>query len=57
MEWLMPDSEDALTSPDSYVVALMPFLERGLVSPPHRFLWGLLHHYKIKLQHLNSNGI
>jgi hypothetical protein len=24
---------------------------------PHRFLRGLLHHYKIELQHLNPNGI
>ena len=27
------------------------------VTPAHGFLWGLLHYYKIKLQHLNPNGI
>jgi hypothetical protein len=57
MEWLMPGGEDASAPPDGYVVAFVPFLERGLVSPPHRFLRGLLHHYEIKLQHLNPNGI
>jgi hypothetical protein len=25
--------------------------------PPHPFFRGLLHHYQIELQHLNSNGI
>jgi hypothetical protein len=27
------------------------------MAPPHRFLLGLLHYYKIELQHLNPNGI
>ena len=27
------------------------------MNPPHPFLRGLLHHYLIKLQHLNPNGI
>jgi len=27
------------------------------VTPAHRFLRGLLHYYKIELQHLNLNGI
>jgi hypothetical protein len=57
MEWLMPGGEDAPVPPDGYIVAFMPFLERGLASPPHRFLQGLLHHYSIELQHLNPNGI
>ena len=26
-------------------------------SPAHKFLWGLLHYYKVELQHLNPNGI
>jgi hypothetical protein len=45
------------TPPDGYVVSFTPFHERGLVVSPHRFLWQLLHHYKIELQHLNPNGI
>ena len=27
------------------------------MTPAHRFLWGLLHYYKIELQHINPNGI
>ena len=33
------------------------FHERGFTTPAHRFLRGLLHYYKIELQHLNPNGI
>ena len=33
------------------------FHEYGFTTPAHRFLWGLLHYYKIELQHLNPNGI
>jgi hypothetical protein len=57
MEWLIPGGEDAPAPPDGYVVAFVPFLEHGLVSPPHWLFWGLLHHYNLKLQHLNPNGI
>jgi hypothetical protein len=49
MEWLMPSCEESSTPPDGYVMSFMAFLVRGLVMPPHQFLWGLLHHYKIKL--------
>ena len=27
------------------------------MTPAHKFLRGLLHYYKIELQHLNPNGI
>jgi hypothetical protein len=37
MEWLMPESEDMPTPPNGYVVSFIPFHERGLASPPHRF--------------------
>jgi hypothetical protein len=57
MEWLMPDSEEALVPPDGYVMSFTPFHECGLMTPPDRLLRGLLHHYKIELQHLNPNGI
>ena len=56
-EWLVPDHEDAPASPDGYVVSFALFHERGHVVPPHPFFRGLLHHYQIKLQHLNPNGI
>jgi hypothetical protein len=43
--------------PGGYVVSFVHFDEHGLASPPHNFLHGLLHHYGIELQHLNTNGI
>ena len=30
---------------------------RGLTTPAHKFIRGLLHYYKVELQHLNPNGI
>ena len=56
-EWLLPGEEDLSSPPDGYVVSFAHFHERGFVTPTHRFLWGLLHYYKIELQHLNPNGI
>ena len=29
----------------------------GICHPAHKFLRGLLHYYKVELQHLNPNGI
>ena len=45
------------SSPDGYVVSFAHFHELGFVTPAHRFLRGLLHYYKIKVQHLNPNRI
>jgi hypothetical protein len=56
-EWLLPDGRDSPLPPDGYVVSFMYFHERGLVAPSHCFLLGLLHYYKIELQHLKPNGI
>ena len=56
-EWLVPSREDAPASPDGYIVSFAPFHEHEIMVPPHLFLQGLLHHYKIELQHLNPNGI
>ena len=56
-EWLMPSHEEVPVLLDGYVMSFAPFHERGLVIPPHLFFQGLLHHYQIKLQHLNPNGI
>ena len=50
-------NEDSPSPPDGYVVSFAYFHERGLVTLAHKFLWGLLHFYKIELQHLNPNGI
>ena len=38
-------------------MSFTPFHECGLTIPPHSFFWGLLCHYQIELQHLNSNRI
>jgi len=56
-EWLLPGEEDLPSPPNSYVVSFTHFHERGFATPAHRFLRGLLHYYKIELQHLNPNGI
>jgi hypothetical protein len=40
-----------------HVVSFVHFHECGLTMPPHRFLLGILHYYKIQLHHLNPNGI
>ena len=57
MEWIVPGGEDAPSPPDGYVVSFVPFHEHGFMTPPHRFLRGLLHYYGLELQHLNPNGI
>ena len=56
-EWLLPGEEDLSSPPDGYVVSFTHFHERGLTTPAHKFLRGLLHFYKIELQHLNPKGI
>ena len=56
-EWLLPDNEDSPLPPNGYVVSFAHFHEHGLVTPTHKFLRGMLHFYKIELQHLNPNRI
>ena len=56
-EWLLSSEEDLPSPPDGYVVSFTHFYERGFATPAHKFLQGLLHYYKIELQHLNPNGI
>ena len=56
-EWLLPGEEDVSSPPDGYVVSFAHFHESGFATPTHRFLRGLLHYYKIEVQHLNPNGI
>jgi hypothetical protein len=56
-EWIVPDGHDFLVLPDGYVVSFTHFHDHGFADLAHCFLLGLLHHYKIKMQHLNPNGI
>ena len=55
-ETLKPGEEDLPLPSDGYVVSFVHFHERGFATPAYRFLRGLLHYYKIELQHLNPNG-
>ena len=54
---MLPNNEDSPSLPDGHVVSFTHFHKRGLMTPAHKFLQGLLHFYKIELQHLNPNGI
>ena len=56
-EWLLPSEEDLSSPPNGYVVSFAHFHERGFTTPAHKFLQGLLHYYKIEMQHFNPNGI
>ena len=56
-EWIIPYSTWEPHPPAGYVVSLVPFHECGFAMPLHRFLRGLLHHYKAELHHLTPNGI
>jgi hypothetical protein len=48
-EWVIPNNEDEPMPPDGYVISFISFHERGLATPPHRFLRGLLDYYDIEL--------
>ena len=56
-EWRLPDDEEVVSPPDGYVVSFAHFHERGFATSSHKFMWGLLHYYKVELQHLNPNEI
>jgi hypothetical protein len=53
----LPDNKESPSPLDGYVMSFVHFHERRLAIPTHRFLRGLLHYYKIELQHLNPNEI
>jgi hypothetical protein len=57
MEWILPNNKESPSPLDGYVMSFVHFHERRLAIPTHRFLRGLLHYYKIELQHLNPNEI
>ena len=56
-EWRLPGDEDASSSPDGYVVSFAHFHEWEFATPAHKFIRGLLHYYKVELQHHNPNEI
>jgi len=56
--WRAPLAENELPVLEvEEIASLVAFHERGLGYPAHDFLRGLLHHWEIKLQHLNPNRI
>ena len=56
-EWRLPSNEDEPSPPKGYMVSFAHFHEQGFTIPAHRFLRGLLHYYKVELQHLTPNGV
>ena len=56
-EWRLPSNEDVPSPLEGYVVSFAHFHERGFATLAHKFLRGLLHYYKVELQHLNPNGV
>ena len=57
MEWLVLSHKRVSMLPDGYIISFTLFHKHRLAIPPHLFFQGLLHHYRIELQHLNPNGI
>ena len=56
-EWLLSGDEGSPSPPGGYMVSFAHFHERELATPAYKFLQGLLHFYKIELQHFNPNKI
>jgi hypothetical protein len=46
-EYLLPGSKGVLEPSTGFMVSFVQFHERGFTMPPHTFLVGLLHQYKI----------
>jgi hypothetical protein len=54
---VLPSDHWEPAPPEGYVVSFVAFHERGLRMPPSRFMWALLHYYKVELHHLAPNSI
>jgi hypothetical protein len=57
LRWRPANGEDIPTPNTNEIVVLSSFFQRGFGLPTCEFLRGLLHHYEIKLVHLNPNSI
>lgn len=56
--WRVPLAEHMVPhSEPNEVVSFLAFHKRGLEYPAHWFLHGLLHEWKLELQHLNPSGV
>jgi hypothetical protein len=56
-EWRVPGDEEFPRPPDGYVISFVEFHRRGFSVPAGDFIRGLLHYWRIELQHLNPNGV
>jgi hypothetical protein len=57
LQWWRAKGEDIPTPNTKEIVVLFSFFQRGFGLLACEFLRGLLHHYQIKLIHLNPNSI
>jgi hypothetical protein len=47
----------APSPPQGYVVSFISFHERGFGVPASRFMWAILHNYRVELHNLSPNSI
>jgi hypothetical protein len=57
LRWQLANGDDIPTPNTNEIMVLSSFFQHGFVLPTCEFLHGLLHHYQIKLIHLNPNSI
>jgi hypothetical protein len=57
LQWRLTKGEEIPIPNTNEIVVSKAFFLRGFRLPTYDFLHGLLHHFKIKLVHLNSNSI
>jgi hypothetical protein len=56
-KWIPPVSGAAPSPPPGYIVSFVSFHERGFGVPASRFMWAILHHYRVELHNLSPNSI
>jgi hypothetical protein len=56
-EWMAPPSGAAPSPPLGYVLSFVSFHERGFRVPASRFMWAILHFYRVELHNLSPNSI
>lgn len=49
VDWIVPEGKIDPSSPEGYVVAFLPFYDRGFATPAGKFLRTLLGYYDIEL--------
>jgi hypothetical protein len=54
---VLPSSHREPAPSEGYVVSFIAFHERGLEMLQSRFMWALLHYYKVELHQLAPNSV